>query len=121
VELKREGTAESTDGVRKNEHQAFALVYVAWNTFFLKKKLKNKKFGDAGYRSPYLSHAKRALYHLSYIPMLVSYVLLFYFIYSNSAPKLPMSLAGSAVLVTQRAALHALKLLNFSASKYLSS
>ena len=29
-----------------------------------------KKFGDGGYRSPYLSHAKRALYHLSYVPML---------------------------------------------------
>ena len=27
-------------------------------------------FGDAGHRSPYLSHAKRALYHLSYIPVL---------------------------------------------------
>ena len=27
-------------------------------------------FGDAGHRSPYLSHAKRALYHLSYIPMI---------------------------------------------------
>ena len=26
------------------------------------------KIGDAGHRSPYLSHAKRALYHLSYIP-----------------------------------------------------
>jgi hypothetical protein len=26
--------------------------------------------GDAGYRSPYLSHAKRALYHLSYIPLM---------------------------------------------------
>jgi hypothetical protein len=26
------------------------------------------KSGDAGYRSPYFSHAKRALYHLSYIP-----------------------------------------------------
>jgi hypothetical protein len=26
------------------------------------------KFGEAGYRSQYLSHAKRALYHLSYIP-----------------------------------------------------
>ena len=26
--------------------------------------------GDAGYRSPYLSHAKRALYHLSYVPKL---------------------------------------------------
>ena len=29
-----------------------------------------KSFGDAGHRSPYLSHAKRALYHLSYIPVL---------------------------------------------------
>ena len=27
-----------------------------------------KNSGDAGYRSRYLSHAKRALYHLSYIP-----------------------------------------------------
>ena len=27
-----------------------------------------KKFGGAGHRSPYLSHAKRALYHLSYTP-----------------------------------------------------
>ena len=26
-------------------------------------------FGDARHRSPYLSHAKRALYHLSYIPI----------------------------------------------------
>ena len=29
-----------------------------------------KWFGDAGHRSPYFSHAKRALYHLSYIPVL---------------------------------------------------
>ena len=29
---------------------------------------KGTAIGDAGYRSPYLSHAKRALYHLSYIP-----------------------------------------------------
>ena len=37
-----------------------------------KPELSNpqKCFGDAGYRSPYLSHAKRALYHLSYIPVL---------------------------------------------------
>ena len=27
------------------------------------------KSGDGGYRSPCLSHAKRALYHLSYIPI----------------------------------------------------
>ena len=33
------------------------------------EKGKGKKvFGDAGYRSRYLSHAKRALYHLSYTP-----------------------------------------------------
>ena len=30
-----------------------------------------KNFGDGGYRSPYLSHAKRALYHLSYVPLSV--------------------------------------------------
>ena len=30
---------------------------------------KQKCAGDGGYRSPYLSHAKRALYHLSYVPM----------------------------------------------------
>ena len=38
---------------------------------FDKNVLRGKeKFGDGGYRSPYLSHAKRALYHLSYVPML---------------------------------------------------
>ena len=30
---------------------------------------KGKKNGDAGDRTPCLSHAKRALYHLSYIPI----------------------------------------------------
>ena len=30
--------------------------------------LEEQNFGGAGYRSPYLSHAKRALYHLSYTP-----------------------------------------------------
>ena len=30
---------------------------------------KQKCAGDGGYRSPYLSHAKRALYHLSYVPI----------------------------------------------------
>merc|ERR1739846_246312 len=38
-----------------------------------KKKMKyakeQKGAGDGGYRSPYLSHAKRALYHLSYVPI----------------------------------------------------
>ena len=33
--------------------------------------IERKKFGDGGYRSPYLSHAKRALYHLSYVPLSV--------------------------------------------------
>ena len=32
--------------------------------------MKGKKVGGAGYRSRYLSHAKRALYHLSYAPTL---------------------------------------------------
>ena len=37
---------------------------------FPQKDAKKKNSGDAGYRSPYLSHAKRALYHLSYVPKL---------------------------------------------------
>ena len=40
-----------------------------------KKRMKcakeQKGAGDGGYRSPYLSHAKRALYHLSYVPISV--------------------------------------------------
>ena len=32
----------------------------------------NIKSGGAGHRSRYLSHAKRALYHLSYAPVSVS-------------------------------------------------
>ena len=32
--------------------------------------MSDSSFGDAGHWSPYLSHAKRALYHLSYIPMI---------------------------------------------------
>ena len=33
------------------------------------KEKEKKVVGDGGYRSPYLSHAKRALYHLSYVPL----------------------------------------------------
>jgi hypothetical protein len=32
-------------------------------------RVGQKKIGAAGYRSRYLSHAKRALYHLSYSPV----------------------------------------------------
>nr|PNR63520.1 hypothetical protein PHYPA_001946 [Physcomitrium patens] len=32
------------------------------------KSLNGHNSGDAGYRSRYLSHAKRALFHLSYTP-----------------------------------------------------
>ena len=34
------------------------------------KRWNCKNFGGAGYRSRYLSHAKRALYHLSYAPVM---------------------------------------------------
>ncbi|KAF8021708.1 hypothetical protein BT93_G1991 [Corymbia citriodora subsp. variegata] len=39
----------------------------------IRKKSKESESGDAGYRSPYLSHAKRALYHLSYIPLMMAF------------------------------------------------
>ena len=35
--------------------------------------IKKKKIGGEGHRSPYLSHAKRALYHLSYTPVTTKY------------------------------------------------
>ena len=41
-----------------------------WIEWEVRDKGINRKSlsGDGGYRSPYLSHAKRALYHLSYVP-----------------------------------------------------
>ena len=41
---------------------------VKGESFGREKRKKEKKSGDAGYRSPCPSHAKRMLYHLSYIP-----------------------------------------------------
>ena len=38
----------------------------------LRKAQTKIQTGDMGYRSPHLSHAKRALYHLSYIPSIKS-------------------------------------------------
>ncbi len=38
-------------------------------------ELAKIRCGGAGYRSRYLSHAKRALYHLSYAPVNTSHVI----------------------------------------------
>ena len=46
------------------------------NVFVIGERTKIHLFGGAGYRSRYLSHAKRALYHLSYAPR---YLVLPYF------------------------------------------
>ena len=40
---------------------SFFLIHIAAKTF----RLKEKKNVESGYRSQYLPHAKRALYHLS--------------------------------------------------------
>ena len=47
-----------------------------------------KKYGDAVYRSPYLSHAKRALYHLSYTPFKIRRFCSIYFCKQISKQKL---------------------------------
>ena len=36
------------------------------------RKEKKRESGEVGHRSQYLSHAKRALYHMSYIPVLIT-------------------------------------------------
>ena len=43
------------------------LLHSYWRALALAAKLS--KFGSAGYRSPCFSHAKRALFHLSYTPL----------------------------------------------------
>ena len=52
---------------------------------FVEFKIMNKKNvdGGAGYRSRYLSHAKRALYHLSYAPVLYLLLILRLYILVN--------------------------------------
>ena len=54
----------------KEKHLSFVLKTSQKNVI-----KNNDKNGDAGYQSPYLSHAKRALYHLSYIPILLKFIL----------------------------------------------
>jgi hypothetical protein len=60
-----------------------------------KNRAKTKNNGDAGYRSPYLSHAKRALYHLSYIPCWAIQILRLFIPYH-------LWLLGTALLFTSR-------------------
>jgi hypothetical protein len=40
----------------------------AFDKFIHSSRLKKRKNGGAGNRTPCLSHAKRALYHMSYTP-----------------------------------------------------
>ena len=73
-------THERSFKFKKNERvlfPKFKIICICWVSYknTLKTCEKNiakkkywKKFGDAGYRSPYFSHARRALYHLNYIP-----------------------------------------------------
>ena len=56
----------------------------------MKKKKKKVTFlnGEVGYRSPYLSHAKRALYHLSYIPFVLFSCAILYQLFIPRSQKL---------------------------------
>ena len=49
--------------------QLFLQLYIYCSNFVKGAEEEKKLLGDGGYRSPYLSHAKRALYHLSYVPL----------------------------------------------------
>jgi hypothetical protein len=53
-----------TSGIRKDSRNSSKKGKILEE----KQKRKRKLIGDAGDRTLYLSHAKRALYHLSYIP-----------------------------------------------------
>jgi hypothetical protein len=53
----------------------FVLVHACYECKNIKRfdYFKPQTDGEAGYRSLYLSHAKRALYHLSYIPIIIQH------------------------------------------------
>ena len=66
--------------VLKNNYVAYQQTIDSTNYNVYQKKImhKIKRFcGGAGYRSRYLSHAKRALYHLSYAPVVRKRVLFY--------------------------------------------
>ncbi|KAH7845348.1 hypothetical protein Vadar_000937 [Vaccinium darrowii] len=50
-------------------HDLSARFIIGVGTGKIEKKTSQYLVGDAGDRTPCLSHAKRALYHLSYIPL----------------------------------------------------
>jgi hypothetical protein len=55
----------------KSQKKYLKTYFLQWSknkNEFIKLSSRKKRNGGAGYRSPYLSHAKRALYHLSYTP-----------------------------------------------------
>ena len=77
--------------------------------------MSGSSFGDAGHRSPYLSHAKRALYHLSYNHMIYNFRGSFCF--SRSANKsLKFFLDGISCIRLQYSVVFWRKLINCSMS-----
>ena len=53
---------------RSHACEACVLTTRRCSRWFFGSATLRRKSGDAGYRSLYLSHAERALYHLSYTP-----------------------------------------------------
>ena len=75
--LSRRSNIWPTSHVYQISRKFFSLSQQLWSFFSFAEKglsadsdyhlMSGSNFGDAGHRSPYLSNAKRALYHLSYI------------------------------------------------------
>ena len=61
--------AQKKEQNAKMEADGCVPVFVAALAALAPQQKSKRLFGGAGYRSPYLSHAKRALYHLSYTPI----------------------------------------------------
>ena len=60
---------------------------------------RGRRCGEAGHRSRYLPHAKRALYHLSYFPGTVGT--------GSSEQDSPLNSRGSFALTVRRRSIHA--------------
>ena len=66
------GFLQKSEEVKKLEKQCFCNKSLIGNIVVLTTKWNIRKLkgavGESGYRTRYLPHAKRALYHLSWIP-----------------------------------------------------
>ena len=86
----RESIRSKNELMLLNKLQVVPVAFLGEKMIKTSRKMTETIIGESGYRSRYLSHAKRALYHLSYIcnsphePKIVVIVYISSLLYTNT-------------------------------------